>query len=67
MKFLVAFLFGFLGSKLLFSFLDFKYAVFSEPFDFIKLLIDIGVFGIFFFAGTVFFNKFYRAKPDNCS
>ena len=67
MKFLVAFLFGFLGSKLLFSLLDFKYAVFSEPFDIIKLLIGTGVFGIFFFAGTVFFKKFYRTKPDNGS
>ena len=67
MKFFIPFLIAYLGSKLVFSFFDFKYAIFSEPFDVVKLLIDIGVFGILFFAGTTLFNKFYVAKSNNGS
>ena len=62
MKFLIPFLIAYLGSKLIFSFLNFNYAVFNDPFDLIKLLIDISVFFVLFAFGERFFNTFFKNK-----
>jgi len=65
MKFLIPFLIAYLGSKLIFSFFGFKYDVFSEPFDLIKLSIDLAVFiALFTLAEWVFghFTKIQQSK-----
>lgn len=58
MKFLIPFLIAYLGSKLIFSYFNFNYAVFSDPFDLIKLLIDISVFIALFVFGERLFKAF---------
>lgn len=44
MKFIIPFLVAFIGSKLIFSFFNFSYLVFDDPFNLLHFSIDIGVF-----------------------
>ena len=46
MRSVLAVLVAYLGSRAIFAAFDFKYAVFSEPFNVGKLIIDFGVFAI---------------------
>jgi hypothetical protein len=52
-KFLVPFLIAYLGSKAVFYYFSFNYSLFSDAFDIQKLFIDLGVFMVLFYLGTV--------------
>lgn len=54
----IAFLFAFIGSRVVFHLMDFQYKLFSDPFDLGKFLIDIGVFFGLFFIGMMVYNLF---------
>ena len=64
MKFLVPFLVAYLGKILLFRFFDFNYVLFSDPFDVVKLLIDVGVFFVLFMLGIGIYNYFFDKKES---
>jgi len=43
-KWFISILFANIGQKYLFNLFDFKYDVFKDSFDIVKLMIDMGVF-----------------------
>jgi len=53
LNFLIPFLVAYLGSKGIFYYFSFEYSVFSDAFDIQKLLIDLGVFVVLFYLGTI--------------
>jgi len=53
LNFLIPFLFAYLGSRGIFYYFSFEYALFSDAFDIQKLLIDLGVFIGLFYIGTL--------------
>ncbi|WP_206482913.1 hypothetical protein [Thalassotalea sp. G2M2-11] len=65
LTFLVPFLIAYLGSKGIFYYFSFEYALFSDAFDLQKLLIDLGVFVGLFYIGTILAKSFIsnRTKP----
>ncbi|HHF3077078.1 TPA: hypothetical protein ACPJ1A_004643 [Vibrio diabolicus] len=58
MKYVIVFLFAYLGSRLIFSLFNFSYNIISDPFDLTSLLIDIGVFLMLWVLADLGFNKF---------
>jgi hypothetical protein len=48
LKPLLAIVIAYIGSRAIFAAFEFNYAVFGEPFNFGKLIIDFGVFAIVF-------------------
>ena len=44
----LAILVAYIGSRAIFAAFDFNYAVFSDPFNVGKLIIDFGVFAVLF-------------------
>ncbi|PSV20811.1 hypothetical protein C0W44_09750 [Photobacterium leiognathi subsp. mandapamensis] len=66
MKFIVPFLFAYLGSKLIFSFFNFSYNFISDSFDLTNLLIDIGVFAVLWVLAELSYKKFTeRSRMTN--
>ncbi|AYF20116.1 hypothetical protein FORC71_1744 [Vibrio parahaemolyticus] len=66
MKFIVPFLFAYLGSKLIFSFFNFSYNFISDSFGLINLLIDIGVFVVLWVLAELSYKKFTeRSRMTN--
>ncbi len=53
LNFLIPFLVAYLGSKGIFYYFSFEYSVFSDAFDIQKLLIDLVVFAVLFYLGTI--------------
>jgi len=62
LNFLIPFLIAYLGSKGVFYYFSFEYSLFSDAFDIQKLLIDLGVFGILFYIGTILAKYFISTK-----
>ncbi|TOK41340.1 hypothetical protein CGI18_23560 [Vibrio parahaemolyticus] len=60
MKYIVLFLFAYLGSNLIFSFLNFNYNFMSDSFDLTKLLIDFGVFIVLWALADLGYKKFTK-------
>lgn len=58
MKYIVPFLFAYLGSKLIFSLFNFSYNFISDSFDLINLTIDIGVFAVLWVLADLSYKKF---------
>ena len=52
-SFLIPFLVAYLGSKGIFYLFSFEYSLFMDAFDVQKLLIDISVFGVLFYIGSI--------------
>ena len=61
-NFLVPFLIAYLGSKGIFYYFSFEYSLFSDAFDIQKLLIDLGVFMVLFYIGTILAKHFLTNK-----
>ena len=53
LNFLIPFLTAYFGSKGIFYLFSFEYSIFSDAFDIQKLLIDISVFGVLFYIGSI--------------
>lgn len=62
LNFLVPFLIAYLGSKGIFYYFSFEYSLFSDAFDIQKLLIDLGVFIVLFYIGTILAKRFITNK-----
>lgn len=65
LNYFVPFLIAYLGSKGIFYYFSFEYSLFTDVFNFQKLLIDIGVFIALFYIGTI--SVKYFIIPDNKS
>lgn len=64
MKFIISFIPALFLTKLVFYITDFEYLLFDEPFDFGKLLIDISVFGFFYFIAILIYEYFFGEKLE---
>ncbi|AUJ72539.1 MULTISPECIES: hypothetical protein [Pseudoalteromonas] len=64
MKFIISLLPALFLTKLVFYITDFEYLLFEEPFDFGKLLIDISVFGFFYFTSVIVYEYFFGEKLE---
>jgi len=53
LNFLIPFLTAYFGSKGIFYLFSFEYSIFSDAFVIQKLLIDISVFGVLFYIGSI--------------
>lgn len=62
LNFIIPFLIAYLGSKGVFYFFSFEYSLFSDAFDVKKLLIDLGVFFILFYLGSIGVKCFIDSK-----
>jgi len=62
LNFLVPFLIAYLGSKGIFYYFSFEYSLFSDAFDIQKSLIDLGVFIVLFYIGTILVKSFISSK-----
>ena len=60
LSFIVPFSFAFIGSKVVFRYFDFQYLIFSEPFNLVKLVIDLGVFVLFYFIGLFIYRIIFE-------
>ncbi|WP_462156399.1 hypothetical protein [Pseudoalteromonas piscicida] len=64
MKFVISLLPALFLTKLVFYLTDFEYFLFEDPFDFGKLLIDISVFGFFYFIAILVYEYFFGEKLE---
>ncbi|CAM4411955.1 MULTISPECIES: hypothetical protein [Pseudoalteromonas] len=64
MKFVISLLPALFLTKLVFYLTDFEYFLFEDPFDFGKLLIDISVFGFFYFIAILAYEYFFGEKLE---
>jgi hypothetical protein len=62
LNFLIPFLTAYFGSKGIFYLFAFEYSLFSDAFDIQKLLIDISVFGVLFYIGSIGANYLTSTK-----
>ena len=62
LNFLIPFLIAYLGSKGIFYYFSFEYSLFYDAFDIQKLLIDLSVFIVLFYAGTILVKYFIGSK-----
>ncbi len=62
LNFLIPFLVAYLGSKGIFYYFSFEYSLFSDAFDIQKLLIDLGVFVVLFYLGTILAKQVVNIK-----
>lgn len=53
---------AYVGSRVLFALTDFHYDLWRDPFDVVKLLIDIAVFGGIYVVAYLLFGKLMRPK-----
>ncbi|MCF7487101.1 hypothetical protein [Vibrio sp. A2-1] len=67
MKYIVQFLFAYIGSKLIFGFFNFNYNFISDPFDLMSLVVDIGVFVVLWVLADFGFKVFARRKRETNS
>ncbi|ASD69650.1 hypothetical protein B1L02_22615 [Pseudoalteromonas piscicida] len=64
MKFVISLLPALFLTKLVFYLTDFEYFLFDDPFNFGKLLIDISVFGFFYFIAVLVYEYFFGEKLE---
>ncbi|PAY01771.1 hypothetical protein CKO50_08430 [Pseudoalteromonas sp. HM-SA03] len=64
MKFVISLFPALFLTKLVFYLTDFEYFLFEDPFDFGKLLIDISVFGFFYFIAVLVYEYFFGEKLE---
>ncbi|MCO7201123.1 hypothetical protein [Pseudoalteromonas sp. OANN1] len=64
MKFVISLLPALFLTKLVFYLTGFEYFLFEDPFDFGKLLIDISVFGFFYFIAILAYEYFFGEKLE---
>jgi len=62
MRWLVAFIVGYIGSKAVFALVGFHYSPFTERFHIGKLVVDIGVFAFFFGGAYWLFGRLRRSE-----
>ncbi len=62
LNFLIPFLIASLGSKGIFYYFSFEYSLFSDTFDFKNLLIDLSVFVVLFYLGTILVKQVVKTK-----
>lgn len=62
LNFLIPLLIAYLGSKGIFYYFSFEYSLFYDAFDIQKLLIDLSVFIVLFYAGTILVKYFIGSK-----
>ena len=58
--FFIPILFAYIGSKVLFNFFDFNYNPFTDRFDIAKLIIDLGVFLVLCYCGSIAIRYFKK-------
>jgi hypothetical protein len=61
LSWLIPFIIAYFGSKTIFYYFSFEYALFSDAFNIEKLLIDLGVFMGLFYIGILLVKSFYGA------
>ena len=67
MKFLFPIAFALLGSEMLLNLFDFEYKVFSEPFNMMYLMIDVGVFVGLWWIGELLVKHFFNRKGESAT
>lgn len=67
MRFLMALAVAYIASRAIFAAFDFEYAVFREPFDFGKLVIDFGVFAILLAGCHWLFGRIGASKANDAA
>ena len=65
LNFLIPFLTAFLGSKGIFYIFGFESFMYSDSFDVQKLLIELFVFGVLFYIGSLGANYITNKKNPN--
>ncbi|MEJ6476932.1 hypothetical protein [Pseudoalteromonas piscicida] len=62
MKFIISFFPALVLTKVVFYVWGFDYLLTSDPFDFGKLLVDVSVFGFFYFISVLAYDYFFGEK-----
>lgn len=62
LNFIIPLLIAYLGSKGIFYYFSFEYSIFADAFSVQKLLIDLGVFVVLFYLGTILVKHFMNSK-----
>ncbi len=62
LNFIIPFLFAWIGSDAILSYFGFEYSLFLDAFDIQKLLIDMFVFGMLLYIGTIGTKFFLNSK-----
>lgn len=62
MKYVIPFLFAYIGSRLIFSLFKFNYNIISDPFNLTSFLLDIGVFVMLWILAELGIKKFSERR-----